>query len=290
MYENRVAPILTATSVPVHSTVNNPSGLNYASAWEYIIQVQYGADAYLHHPPMQATVSDAIGHDLYASWLMYRNVGSDAQHVYEDPRSAMIQYEKLQPLDPSRPDLRQTVAYRHAWKNSERTKYTQQMAYFKGHINSRLTPANSVYPETPDPKWIVSLENETLKGFMQLARRELFLVKDKRGTYEEFQHVCSLSLADLLNRWHRAGWILHEVTPKHFLRQIGNEWRSETHRDCVGVKDADLDRFFNELVAVTMGQLLTLLHLVGERDFVSRGATFVFGSTSLKLILRKLCC
>ena len=74
------------------------------------------------------------------------------------------------------------------------------MAYFKGHINSRLTPANSVYTEIPDPKWIVSLENETLRGFRQLARRELFLVKDKRGTYEEFQHVCSLSLADLLNR------------------------------------------------------------------------------------------
>ena len=41
MHENRVAPILTATSVPVHSTLNNPSGLNYASAWEYVIQVQY---------------------------------------------------------------------------------------------------------------------------------------------------------------------------------------------------------------------------------------------------------
>ena len=72
--ENRVSPILTATSIPVHSVQDNPSGLNYATAWEYVIQVQYGADAYLHLPPMQATVSDSIGHDLYASWLLYRNV------------------------------------------------------------------------------------------------------------------------------------------------------------------------------------------------------------------------
>ena len=226
---------------------------------------------------MQATVSDSIGHDLYASWLLFRNVCSGAQHAYEDPQSAIFQYEKLQPLDPLHPDLRQTVAYRHAWRNASKTKYTQQMAYFDGRINSKLAPANSVYPETPILKWTVTLENDTLRGFRQLARKELLLIRDKRGTYEEFQHVCSLSLADLLNRWHRAGWIHHEVTPKQFLRQISNEWRRENHRDCVGPKDADLDRFFNELDAMTMGQMLTLLHLVGERDFVSRGATFVLG-------------
>ena len=67
MLENRVSPILTATSIPVHSVQDNPSGLNYATAWEYVIQVQYGADAHCHLPPMQATVSDSIGHYLYAS-------------------------------------------------------------------------------------------------------------------------------------------------------------------------------------------------------------------------------
>ena len=139
-------------------------------------------------------------------------------------------------MDPLHPDLRQMVAYRHAWRNASKTNYTQQMAYFDGRVNSRLAPANSVYPETPVSKWTVTLENETLRGFRQLARKELFLVRGKRGTYEEFQHVCSLSLADLLNRWHRAGWIPYEVTPKQFLRQIGNEWRRENHHDCVGVK------------------------------------------------------
>ena len=110
----------------------------------------------------------------------------------------MIQYEKLQPWDPMHPDLRQTVAYRHAWRNALKTKYTKQMAYFNGRINSKLAPANSVYPETPILKWTVTLENDTLRGFRQLARKELLLIRDKRGTYEEFQHICSLSLADLL--------------------------------------------------------------------------------------------
>ena len=75
MFENRVSPILTATSIPVPSVLENPSGLNYATAWEYVIQVHYAADAYCYQPPMQATVSDFIGHDLYVSWLLYRNVG-----------------------------------------------------------------------------------------------------------------------------------------------------------------------------------------------------------------------
>ena len=130
MLENRVSPILTATSIPVHSVQDNLSGLNYATAWEYVIQVQYGADAYCHLPPMQATVSDSIGYDLYASWLLYRNMGSGARQAYENPRSTMIQYEKLQPWNPLHPDLRQTIAYRHAWRNALKTKYTQKMAYF----------------------------------------------------------------------------------------------------------------------------------------------------------------
>ena len=86
-------------------------------------------------------------------------------------------------------------------------------------------------------------------------------------------------MADLLNRWHRVGWIQHDVTPKQFLRQISNEWRRENHHDCVGAKDADLDRFFNELDAMTMGQMLTLLHLVGEvpRRGQCRGGLVVSG-------------
>ena len=104
-------PNLTGISILVHLTPQNLSGLNYVTAWEYVIQVHYAADAYGHLPPMQATVSDSIGHDLYVSWLLFRNVGSEAHRVYEDPRSAFIQYEKLQPWGSNHPDVRETLAY-----------------------------------------------------------------------------------------------------------------------------------------------------------------------------------
>ena len=51
----------------------------------------------------------------------------------------------------------------------------------------------------------------------------------------------------------------------------------ERHYDHVGVKGEDLDTFFSKLEAKTVGQILSLLYLVGERDFVEKGATFVFG-------------